>query len=60
MDVRNDSDDELMKYYNIYSKNLASAKMGDKRRYNTRMDIIHNKAMLSIYEQEMKNRGLIK
>lgn len=59
IDLRNDTEEELMKSYNKYSQGLASAQMGDKRRYNTKMDITYNKAMLTMYEQEMKNRGLI-
>lgn len=60
MDTRELKDDELIQGYNQYSRGLASAQMGDKRRYNTKMDIIFNKSMLSIYDKEMRDRGLIK
>lgn len=58
--IEKETDEELMKGYNKYSNGLASAKMGDKRRYNTKMDITFNSAMLSLYDKEMRDRGLIK
>lgn len=58
--IEKESDEELMKGYNKYSNALVSAKMGDKRRYNTKMDITFNSAMLSLYDKEMRDRGLIK
>lgn len=60
IDLRNESEDELLKGYNRYSNDLIRAKMGDKRKYNTKMDITFNSAMLSLYDKEMRDRGLIK
>lgn len=60
IDLSKDKDDMIIQGYNKYSRDLARSKMGDKRRYNTKQDIIYNGAMLSIYEKEMHDRGLIK
>lgn len=53
------TNDELLQGFNKYNNGLIQAKMGDKRRYNTKMDITFNSAMRSIYEREMERRGLI-
>lgn len=60
MDTRKLNNDELISGYNEYSNRLAEAKTLDKRYYNNKMENTFSKAMLSIYEKEMKDRGLIK
>ena len=60
MDTRKLKDDELIAGYNEYSNRLAKAKTLDKRYYDNKMENTFSKAMLSIYDTEMRNRGLIK
>ena len=60
MDTSQLKDDELIAGYNEYSKRLARAKTLDKRYYNNKMENTFSKAMLSVYDTEMRNRGLIK
>lgn len=59
MDTTKLTRDELLQGYNKYKNGLISAMGGDKRRYNTRMDITFNKSMLSLYEKEMHDRNMI-
>lgn len=59
MDARKLSNDELILNYNRYSRELAKAKLLDKRYYNNKIENTYAKSMLSIVSQEMKKRGLI-
>ena len=58
IDTRKMSDEEIMQDYHRYEKGLMQAMAGDKRTYNTKMDITFNKAMLSMYEKELNDRNM--
>jgi len=51
------SDKELMAYWKEYDNRFKVAQQGDKRRYNTKMDITYTGAMRTLFATELRKRA---